>query len=36
MTTLFISDLHLDEAAPDITERCLAFLQGEARGVNAL
>lgn len=36
MTTLFISDLHLDEAAPDITARCLAFLQGEARGAAAL
>ena len=36
MTTLFISDLHLDETAPDITARCLDFLQGTARGANAL
>ncbi len=36
MTTLFISDLHLDETAPDITARCLDFLQGAARGANAL
>ena len=36
MTTLFISDLHLDETAPDITARCLDFLQGAARSANAL
>lgn len=36
MTALFISDLHLDEAAPEITRQCLAFLRGEARQAHAL
>lgn len=36
MHTLFISDLHLDEAAPEITQRLLAFLSGEARDAAAL
>ena len=36
MAAVFISDLHLDETAPDITARCLDFLQGAARGANAL
>jgi UDP-2,3-diacylglucosamine hydrolase len=30
MTTLFISDLHLDGSRPDITEQFLDFLRGEA------
>ena len=30
MTTLFISDLHLDGSRPDITDQFLAFLRGEA------
>ncbi|TDK32563.1 UDP-2,3-diacylglucosamine diphosphatase [Luteimonas terrae] len=36
MTTLFISDLHLDPARPEITALFLAFLDGEARGADAL
>lgn len=36
MTTLFISDLHLDPARPAITELFLAFLRGQARGADAL
>lgn len=36
MTTLFISDLHLDPARPAITELFLAFLRGEAREADAL
>ena len=36
MTTLFISDLHLETARPDIGEQFLAFLAGEARGAAAL
>lgn len=36
MRALFISDLHLDESAPEITQRLLAFLAGEARAADAL
>ncbi|MBN6152471.1 UDP-2,3-diacylglucosamine diphosphatase [Xanthomonas sp. AmX2] len=36
MTTLFISDLHLDPARPAITELFLGFLRGEARDAEAL
>ncbi|HBK44902.1 MAG TPA: UDP-2,3-diacylglucosamine diphosphatase [Xanthomonadaceae bacterium] len=36
MTTLFISDLHLDPARPAITELFLRFLHDEARGADAL
>jgi UDP-2,3-diacylglucosamine hydrolase len=35
-TTLFISDLHLDGARPDITAQFLDFLAGEARSARAL
>lgn len=36
MATLFISDLHLEAARPEIGEQFLAFLEGEARGADAL
>lgn len=36
MTTLFISDLHLESDRPEISEQFLAFLDGEARGAEAL
>ncbi len=36
MTTLFISDLHLDGARPDITAQFLDFLDREARRARAL
>lgn len=36
MTTLFISDLHLDEARPEATELFLRFLHDEARSASAL
>ncbi len=36
MTTLFISDLHLDPSRPAITDLFLAFLRGEARQADAL
>ncbi len=36
MTTLFISDLHLDPARPDITRLFGAFVDGEARDAEAL
>lgn len=36
MTTLFISDLHLEEARPDITGAFLKFLETRARGVEQL
>jgi len=36
MTTLFISDLHLDERRPQITELFLHFLATEAREADAL
>ena len=36
MTTLFISDLHLDGARPDITAQFLDFLEREARSAQAL
>jgi len=34
--TLFISDLHLDEDRPQITDLFLSFLRGEARSASAL
>lgn len=36
MTTLFISDLHLDGSRPDITALFLRFLRDEAAGAEAL
>lgn len=36
MTTLFISDLHLSSAQPEIGHQLCAFLRNEARNVNAL
>jgi UDP-2,3-diacylglucosamine hydrolase len=36
LTTLFISDLHLEPARPDITAQLLSFLAGEARDAEAL
>ena len=36
MTTLFISDLHLESGRPDIGEQFLGFLAGEARQSEAL
>jgi UDP-2,3-diacylglucosamine hydrolase len=36
MATLFISDLHLDPARPDITGQALAFLDQETRDAEAL
>jgi UDP-2,3-diacylglucosamine hydrolase len=36
VTTLFISDLHLDGSRPDITDQFLTFLQSEARSAQAL
>jgi len=36
MSTLFISDLHLDDARPQITDLFVRFLADEARGANAL
>lgn len=36
MTTLFISDLHLDASRPDITAQFLQFLSIEARSADAL
>lgn len=36
MTTLFISDLHLEESRPDITDAFLGFLDNRARGVEQL
>ncbi|GAA0840670.1 UDP-2,3-diacylglucosamine diphosphatase [Marinobacter szutsaonensis] len=36
MTTLFISDLHLEESRPDITDAFLAFLKDKAMGVERL
>ncbi len=36
MTTLFISDLHLEADRPDIAEQFVAFLDGEARDAEAL
>jgi UDP-2,3-diacylglucosamine hydrolase len=36
MTTLFISDLHLEAARPDIGEQFIKFLSGEARDAEAL
>ncbi|MFN2360220.1 MAG: UDP-2,3-diacylglucosamine diphosphatase [Marinobacter sp.] len=36
MTTLFISDLHLEESRPDITDAFLRFLEEQARGAEQL
>ena len=36
MTTLFISDLHLEESRPDITDACLRFLAERATGQERL
>ncbi len=36
MTTLFISDLHLDEAFPETAEHFLKFLETEAKDADAL
>jgi UDP-2,3-diacylglucosamine hydrolase len=36
VTTLFISDLHLDENSPEIGEQFLRFLEGEAADADAL
>ena len=36
MTTLFISDLHLEASQPEIGEQFLSFLKAEARGAEAL
>lgn len=36
MTTLFISDLHLEAGRPEIGEQFLSFLRGEAAGADAL
>jgi len=36
VTTLFISDLHLEESRPDITDAFLGFLENRARGVEQL
>ena len=36
MITLFISDLHLSDQRPAITEAFIGFLEGEARGAEAL
>jgi len=36
MSTLFVSDLHLDPGHPEITEQFLAFLASEARAAEAL
>ena len=36
VTTLFISDLHLDPQSPEIARQFLAFLAGEARSADAL
>ena len=36
MTTLFISDLHLDESRPQVADLFLRFLHDEARGARSL
>lgn len=36
MTTLFVSDLHLEASQPEIGEQFLSFLDGEARNSEAL
>lgn len=36
MTTLFIADLHLEDARPDTTDEFLRFLRAEARGADKL
>jgi UDP-2,3-diacylglucosamine hydrolase len=36
LRSLFISDLHLSETRPEANERFIGFLEGEARGADAL
>ena len=36
MTTLFISDLHLEDDRPEIGRQFVTFLEGEARTAEAL
>ena len=36
MTTLFIADLHLEDARPETTDAFIRFLRDEARGADAL
>jgi UDP-2,3-diacylglucosamine hydrolase len=36
VTTVFISDLHLEESRPDITDAFLAFLKAKTMGIDAL
>ncbi len=36
MTTLFISDLHIDAATPQITQQFVSLIEGEARDAEAL
>lgn len=36
MTTRFISDLHLEESRPDITDAFLGFVKNKAMGIDAL
>jgi UDP-2,3-diacylglucosamine hydrolase len=36
LSTLFVSDLHLDAAWPDVTTQFIAFLRREARVARAL
>lgn len=36
MTTLFIADVHLDDARPEVTDRFAAFCSGRARQAQAL
>jgi UDP-2,3-diacylglucosamine hydrolase len=36
MTTLFISDLHIDSGQTDVRDQCLDFLRDEASGADAL
>ena len=35
MTTLFISDLHIDSGQTDVRDQCLDFLRDEASGADA-
>ena len=36
MTTLFISDLHIDAGSPEISRQFMSLLDGEAREAEAL
>ena len=36
MTTLFVSDLHLDAGRPQVTEAFIRFLENDARQAEAL